>query len=160
MMNALLLDRDNLRIFGDNAYHDPIESQELLKHNIHIWAVPRKDARKPWPREFKRLARKLRLRIETAFSVITTVFDFQRLGSRSLSGLITRLTSRLLTGLYSLFHYRSPVRYRSTVIKPQIRVCITWSRNIIMSSSRLMPKNSGARLLSEVLKDFCFIRYF
>ena len=108
MMAALLLDRYNLRIFGDNAYHDPIESQILLlKHNIRIWAVPRKDTLQPWPREFKRLVRKLRLRIETAFSVLTTVFDFQRPGSRSLPGLITRMTSRLLA--YTLCFITAPL---------------------------------------------------
>lgn len=108
MMNALLSDSHDLHIFGDNAYHDPVESRQLLlRHNIRIWAIPRKDAQHPWPKAFKRLVRKLRLRIETAFSVLTTVFNIQQPGSRSLSGLITRMTSRLLA--YTLCFITAPL---------------------------------------------------
>lgn len=108
MMAELLLDRHNLSIFGDNAYHDPIEIQVLLlMHNVRIWAVPRKDSRAPLPREFKRLVSKLCLRIETAFSVLTTIFDFPRPSSRSLLSLITRMTSRLLA--YTLCFITAPL---------------------------------------------------
>lgn len=108
MMQPLLSDAQDLIIFGDNAYRDPGESQILLKHNIHIQAIPRKDSRfHHWPRAIRRLFRKLRLRIETAFSVLTTVFNLQQPGSRSLSGLVTRMTSRLLA--YTLCFITAPL---------------------------------------------------
>lgn len=109
MMLPLLTDRADLHVFGDNAYHDPSERQVLqLHHNIHIWAVPRKDSRFiHWPETVRRWVKRLRLRIETAFSVLQTVFHIQLPGSRSLTGLVTRTASRLLA--YSLCFITAPL---------------------------------------------------
>ena len=54
--SALLGDRCDLHVFGDNAYHDPGESHLLaLRHNVRLRAVPRKDARfGQWSAEIKR----------------------------------------------------------------------------------------------------------
>lgn len=108
MMAALLEDARDLVIFGDNAYHDTAEAG-LLKHkrNIQIWAVPRKDSQWPWPGAFKAWVKRLRLRIETAFSVLTTVFRIDHPGSRSLSGLVTRVASRILA--YTLCFLTAPL---------------------------------------------------
>lgn len=108
MMVDLLSDSHDLVIFSDNAYNDPAESRVLqLKHDIHIWAVPRKDAQHPWPEAFRHLVKKVRLRVETAFSVLTTVFKIQQPGSRSRSGLITRTASKLLA--YTLCFLTAPL---------------------------------------------------
>lgn len=97
MMAALLENTHDLIVFGDNAYHDPYEASLLKqKRHIHIWAMPRKDSQWPWPHDFKVWVKRLRLRIETAFSVLTTVFHMDHPGSRSLSGLVTRVASRIL----------------------------------------------------------------
>lgn len=98
MTLPLLEDRYALEVIADNAYHDPGESWVLKQqHGIGLWAIPRKDTRGlRWPPPFKRQVNKLRRRIETAFSVLQTVFHIQAPGSRSLAGLITRTASRLL----------------------------------------------------------------
>ena len=109
MMAALLSDAGDLAIFGDNAYSDEwTKRQLLLKHNIHLYAIPRKDSRfEHWPLRLKRRFRKMRLRIETAFSVLTTVFRIQQPGSRSLAGVVTRTASRLLA--YTLCFITAPL---------------------------------------------------
>lgn len=97
VMTALLEDTSNLHVFADGAYQDPTEMAYLQRRrNVHIWALPRKDAREPWPEAFRRWVKRLRLRVETVFSSLVTVFDIERPGSRSLSGLIARTATRLL----------------------------------------------------------------
>ena len=99
--------RDQI-VFGDGAFHDPVEMNYLRKtRNIHVWATPRKDSRTPWPAEFRRLATRLRLRVETALSVLVTVFNIERPGSRSLSGCIARVATRMLA--YSLAFITGPL---------------------------------------------------
>jgi hypothetical protein len=108
MMGALLEDARDLVLFGDNAYHDPGEAQLLhQRRNIRIFARPRKDSQWPWPGSFQAWVKRIRLRIETAFSVLTTVFHTDHPGSRSLSGLVTRMTSRILA--YTLCFLTAPL---------------------------------------------------
>lgn len=107
MLSALFAEAQNLVVFGDNAYHDPGEHNLLRRtRRVLVWAVPRRDSSEPWPSAFKRLVKRLRLRVETAFSVLTTVFNIERPGSRSLSGLIARTATRLLA--YTLCFITAP----------------------------------------------------
>ena len=108
VMAGFLEDAQDLIVFGDGAYHDPAVAQLLRdRHNIQVWATPRKDSTEPWPAAFRQWATRLRRRIETAISVLVTVFDVERLGSRSLSGLIARVATRLLA--YTLCFITGPI---------------------------------------------------
>jgi hypothetical protein len=106
--SALLSEGANLHVFGDNAYHDPGEHHLLaMRHNVRLWAVPRKDARLgQWPKSFKRWVKRLRLRIETTFSVLETVFHLETPRARSLTGLIARTATRVLA--YTLCFLTAP----------------------------------------------------
>ena len=107
-MTALFEDAGDLVVFGDGAFHDPAEMNHLsYSHHIQVFAPPRKDARQPWPEKFRRWANRLRRKIETALSVLVTAFNVERPGSRSLSGLITRVASRLLA--YNLCFIVGPI---------------------------------------------------
>jgi hypothetical protein len=88
---------NNLRIFGDNAYHDPI-IQEELRHdqNITLLAAQRRDAKEPWPKEVRALFNRCRRLIETVLSVLCTVFHLEQVGARSESGRVARLATRFL----------------------------------------------------------------
>lgn len=82
---------------ADGAYHSPtLEPILAEKHNVILFAPPRKDSRQPWPKEFRRLVNRLRRGIETAFSILATVFKIEQPGARSLHGLISRISTRLL----------------------------------------------------------------
>ena len=58
--------------------------------------MPRQDSRTQWPPQFRAWVTRLRRRIETVLSVLVTVFDLERPGSRSLDGLFARIATRML----------------------------------------------------------------
>jgi DDE family transposase len=108
IMPALLENRRGLTIFGDNAYADPIEAERLRTHQaITLLATPAKNVHQPWPREFRQWANRFRRRIESAFGVLATVFGIEQPSARSLSGLIARVTTRLLA--YTLSFITGPL---------------------------------------------------
>lgn len=86
-----------LWVYADNAFHDPDNKAWLEKQRRVILVTgQRRDAKNRWPTHVRRLFNRLRRRIETALSTLCTVFHLQRLGSRSLSGLLCRVTTRIL----------------------------------------------------------------
>ena len=94
---ALLEDAAGLWVIGDNAFHDPGAIDWLQRQRqIRLTAMQRRDARTPWPDAVRGLLTKLRRTIESALSVLCTVFHLEQLGSRSLSGALARISTRLL----------------------------------------------------------------
>ena len=94
-------DTEDQIVFADNAFRDAV-LEFLLKQqrNIALYATPRKSDTRNWPEEVKQLFTRMRRRVETALSVLTTVFHLERPGSRSLKGLVARVSSCFLA--YSL----------------------------------------------------------
>jgi hypothetical protein len=98
----------DLVVLGDGAYHNPTDAPVLHdKHNITVLAPPRKDSRQPWPKRVRRWITRLRRRVETALSVLATVFDIERPNARSLQGVVSRLSTRLLA--YNLCFITGPL---------------------------------------------------
>lgn len=86
MTPAFFEDQAGLLVLGDNAFLVPDEIAWLKsERNVTLVAALRKDAREPLPDKIRRLLNRLRRRIETAFSVMTTVFNLETPGSRSLA---------------------------------------------------------------------------
>ena len=97
MTPALLEDAYNLWVLADNAFHDPTSANWLKRQrNITLVAMQRRKARQRWPQVVRRFLNRIRRRVESALSVLCTVFNLERPGSRSLSGLLTRIATRLL----------------------------------------------------------------
>jgi hypothetical protein len=99
-----------LQMLGDGAFNNPGWGEALRhKHgsNVRVWALPRCDSRKPWPAQFRRVVAKLRRRVETALSVLQTVFNIEQPRSRSLSGLVCRVATRMLA--YTLCFISGPL---------------------------------------------------
>jgi hypothetical protein len=108
IMPALLEGCSSLTIFADNAYADPVEAERLCQHqDITVFATPAKNVRKPWPKEFRQMANRVRRRIESTFGVLATVFGVEQTGARSLLGLTTRIATRLLA--YTLCFITGPI---------------------------------------------------
>ncbi len=108
VMASLFEQARDLIVFGDGAFHDPGEAAYLERsRDIQIWATPRRDARTPWPEGFRQDATRLRRRIETALSVLVTVFDLEAPGSRSLDGCVARIATRMLA--YTLTFITGPL---------------------------------------------------
>lgn len=94
---ALLADAPPLWVLGDNAFHNPTAAAWLQSQRaITLLGIPRRDGRAPWLREVRCTLNRMRRRIESALSVLCTVFHLEQLGSRSFSGALARVTTRLL----------------------------------------------------------------
>ncbi len=111
VMGALFEDAHGLIAFGDNAFQDPAVTDPLWeRRQVRVWALPRRDSRQPWPKAFRQWVGRLRLRVETALSVLATVFRIEQPGSRSLSGLVARVSTRMLA--YTLCFIVAPILAR------------------------------------------------
>jgi hypothetical protein len=98
----------DLLVLGDGAFHNPAwEPVGQARQQIEIVAPPRKDSRQPWPQAMRRWIGRVRRRIETVFSVLTTVFHIEQPGAHSLPGLVSRITTRLLA--YNLCFIMGPI---------------------------------------------------
>jgi len=95
-MAAALEECADCLVIGDGAYHNPTTEPVLERRGIAVLAPPRQDSRQPWPKRFRQLVTRLRRRIETALSVLTTVFNIEHRQARSLHGLVSRISTRLL----------------------------------------------------------------
>ena len=86
-----------LWVLADNGYHSPEPEHWLDKQRaITLVTPPRGNAKAPWPKALRRFLNKLRRRIETALSTLCTVFGLETTGARSFTGLLCRITTRLL----------------------------------------------------------------
>jgi hypothetical protein len=100
----------DLVLLGDGAFNNPGWLAAMRhKHGsgVQLWAVPRKDSRTPWHQEFRQLISKVRRRIETALCVLSEVFNLERPASRSLTGFVSRIATRMLA--YTLAFITGPL---------------------------------------------------
>jgi len=94
---ALLEGQRNLAVIGDKAYISPdLDSQVWEKGEHLILALRRVNQKVQWPRGIQAILGRIRHRVETVFSVLTTTFHLDKLGSRSFSGMVVRATTRIL----------------------------------------------------------------
>lgn len=101
---ALLEGRQRLGIIGDKGYISADLEDRLWELDEHLLlALKRKNQEDQWPVGIQKILGQLRHNIETAFSVLTTVFNFEKPGSRSRAGFITRVTSKILAHTVSFF---------------------------------------------------------
>ena len=101
---ALLEGQRSLAAVGDKAYISPDLDSAVWKDGEHLILPLRKVNQKvQWPKGIQAILSKIRHRIETAFSVLTTTFHLDKLGSRSFSGMVTRATTRILAYTLSFF---------------------------------------------------------
>jgi len=100
----LLEDRQKLGVIGDKGYVSEDLEERLWEEGEHLLlALKRKNQTAQWPDGIQRLLGRLRHGIETAFSVLTAVFNFEQPGSRSFAGLVTRITAKILAYTVSFF---------------------------------------------------------
>lgn len=103
-MSALLENRQGLGIIGDKGYVSQDLAERLWEEGDHLLLVLKRDNQKEqWPPGIQKILGYLRHRVETTFSVLTTVFNFERPKSRSLSGMTNRTTTKILAHTMSFF---------------------------------------------------------
>jgi hypothetical protein len=101
---ALLEERQGIQLITDKGYLSEELEERLWTVGEHLLlALRRKNQKEQWPAGIQKIIGRLRRGIETAFSVLTTAFTFEAPCSRSLSGLITRTTTKILAHTLSFF---------------------------------------------------------
>lgn len=108
VMPVLLEDQAGRVVLGDGAYHNPTVEPVLEAHDVVVFAPPRKDATAvvPWPASLRQQFSRVRQGVETCFSRLSTVFDIQRPRARSLKGIVSRVSTRILA--YTLCFLTTP----------------------------------------------------
>ena len=108
VMPVLLEDQAGRVVLGDGAYHNPTVEPVLEAHDVVVFAPPRKDATAvvPWPASLRQQFSRVRQGVETCFSRLSTVFDIQRPRARSLKGIASRVSTRILA--YTLCFLTTP----------------------------------------------------
>jgi len=97
VLDALVAERRDLVLVGDKLFNDA-ELEERLWRKRRILLLPlRKDNQQTqWPAEVQRALGRVRHRVETVFSTLTTVFNVQRPRGRSLAGHVVRIATCIL----------------------------------------------------------------
>jgi hypothetical protein len=104
VLPALCEGKHDLIYIGDRGYNSPETEALLWQRGRHQLLPLRKNNHKqPWPHGIQRILGKLRHRVETAFSVLTTVFDLRHPAGRSFDGFVARTATQILAYTLSFF---------------------------------------------------------
>jgi hypothetical protein len=94
---TLLADCFNLDVLADKAYNDEeLEERLWRKRRIQLLPLRKSNQQKQWPDAARRAIGRVRHRVETVFSVLTTVFNVQRPQGRTLAGHVVRIATCIL----------------------------------------------------------------
>lgn len=104
VLPALVEGYIELICIGDKGYVSNDEETWLWEqYGHHLLPLRRDNQREQWPDGIQSILGRLRHRIETAFSVLTTAFTLRFPHSRSLSGCLARLATKMLAYTISFF---------------------------------------------------------
>lgn len=103
-LNGLVENCSDLTLIGDKIYNDVGQEDHLWRQRRILLLPLRKDNQKnQWPEEVRRALGRVRHRIETIFSTLTTVFNIARPRGRSLAGHVVRIATCILAHTLSFF---------------------------------------------------------
>jgi len=109
-VSALLENCTDLAVVGDKAYNDEeLEDRLWRKRRIHLLPLRKNNQTKQWSDDVRRAMGKVRHRVETVFSVLTTVFNVQRPRGRSLAGHVVRVATCILAHTMSFLIAQNPI---------------------------------------------------
>lgn len=104
VLDTLVLDCRDLTLIGDKIYNDAeLEARLWRKRRILLLPLRKKNQKKQWPDDVRRALGRVRHRVETVFSVLTTVFNVARPRGRSLTGHVVRIATCILAHTLSFF---------------------------------------------------------
>jgi hypothetical protein len=104
VLDALVQDCRDLIITGDKAYNDvELETRLWDKRRILLLPLRRRNQHAQWPDDVRKTLGRIRHRVETVFSVLTTTFNINRPRGRSLAGHVVRIATCILAHTLSFF---------------------------------------------------------
>ncbi len=103
-LEALLEDCQDLTLIGDKIYNDAdLEAQLWRTRRILLLPLRKANQKQQWPVDIRRILGRVRHRVETVFSVLTTTFNVGRPRGRSLTGHVVRIATCILAHTLSFF---------------------------------------------------------
>jgi len=103
----LLAQEAQITVIGDAAYTSaPLEQALWDEAMIQLLPLRNPRERRQWDAHVRRLLIRARMRVETAFSQLTTVFDLGLTGARSLLGVVNRVASKILAHTFCFVWHR------------------------------------------------------
>jgi hypothetical protein len=104
VLPALCEEYTSLIYIGDKAFVDADTEASLWEQrHHHLLPLRRTNQREQWPDGIQRILGRLRHRIETVFNVLTTAFSLRFPHSRSFSGYLARVATKVLAYTLSFF---------------------------------------------------------
>jgi len=104
VLEALVLDCRDLTLIGDKIYNDADREKRLWrKRRILLLPLRKHNQKQQWPDAARRAMGRVRHRVETVFSVLTTTFNAGRPRGRSLAGHVVRIATCILAHTLSFF---------------------------------------------------------
>jgi hypothetical protein len=104
VLPALLEDCRDVIVIGDKAYNDAEQETELWQtRRITLLPLRKCNQKQQWPDEVRKALGRVRHRVETAFSTLTTAFNVNHPRGRSLAGHVVRIATCILAHTLSFF---------------------------------------------------------
>jgi hypothetical protein len=104
VLETLVENQHGLILIGDKGYTDTALEERLWQtRRIQLLPLRRKNEKRQWTAEIRKILGRVRHRIETVFSVTSTVFNLERPRGRSLAGHVVRVATIVLAHTLSFF---------------------------------------------------------
>jgi hypothetical protein len=104
VLDELVWEARDLVLIGDKIYNDAEREGRLWrKRGILLLPLRKENQKKQWPEGVQKALGHFRHRIETVFSVLTTVFNVERPRGRSFAGYVVRVATCILAHTLSFF---------------------------------------------------------
>jgi hypothetical protein len=104
VLEALVENQCDLILIGDKGYTDAdLEERLWQTRRIQVLPLRRKNEKRQWSAEIREILGRVRHRVETVFSVTSTVFNLERPRGRSLAGHVVRVATIILAHTLSFF---------------------------------------------------------
>ncbi|MFZ5909321.1 MAG: IS982 family transposase [Chloroflexota bacterium] len=104
VLDELVLDERNLVLIGDKIYNDTeLEDRLWRKRGTLLLPLRKDNQKKQWPEGVQEALGRIRHRVETVFSVLTTVFNVERPRGRTFAGYVVRVATCILAHTLCFF---------------------------------------------------------
>lgn len=104
VLEELVFDCRDIWLIGDKAYNNAEQEARFWeKRRTLLLPLRKRNQKEQWSDEVRKALGRVRHRVETVFSTLTTVFNIQRPRGRSLAGHVVRIATCILAHTLSFF---------------------------------------------------------
>jgi UDP-2,3-diacylglucosamine pyrophosphatase LpxH len=104
VLEVLMQTAHDLVLIGDKGYTDAALEERLWRtRRIVLLPLRRKNEKRQWDKDIRKILGRIRHNVETVFSTVSTVFNLERPRGRSVAGHVVRIATILLAHTLSFF---------------------------------------------------------